>query len=430
MKDLKNFLDNKDKFRYKLDIQFFAENKKDGDVPDLKTLQESFNTSWTELKGLLDQQADEMRTFGETNDDTGKKIKSVEDKITQYEKEIKGVSDKFKEFETKMNRFDFGSANPEQLKSPGQLFVESDPYKKMIENKSQTSQPIHLKSLYTKALDSTRHGVLTSAQRVPDIISPPNEQLTMRDLLNVAKTGSNAIEFIEETGFTNNAAMQVEGALKAESDITFDIRTQSVKTLAHWIPATRQIIADAPQLQNYVDNRLLYGLELVEQQQILFGTGTGEDLQGIMTHTGIQTSGGLAGGDTMVDHIRRSITLSTLAGYPSTGIILHPTDWQDIELLKGGDGHYIWVSVVNGGEQRLWRVPVVVSTAMTEGTFLTGAFGLGAQLWDREEANIRVSESHADYFARNMIAILAEERLCQTIYRPESFVTGTFTPAV
>jgi HK97 family phage major capsid protein len=59
-----------------------------------------------------------------------------------------------------------------------------------------------------------------------------------------------------------------------------------------------------------------------------------------------------------------------------------------------------------------------------------GAFGLGAQLWDREQANIRVSEHHADYFARNMLAILAEERLAITTYRPESFVKGVFTAAV
>jgi HK97 family phage major capsid protein len=429
----------KKKHPLKLNIQFFAETgtKDKKDEHDLKNLQTEFNKSWTELKGLLDQQADEIRSFGQTNDDTSKQIKSVEGKIENYEKEVKGITDRFQDMETKMNRFSFQTATADQLKTPGELFIESDPYKHMIESKSKTSQAMNLKSFHRKAIDSdpASAGVLTSTTRYPEIISSPDTQLTIRDLLNVAPTGANAIEFIEETGFTNNAAMQVEGALKAESDITFDIRTQSVKTIAHWLPATRQIVSDAPMLQNYVDNRLLYGLRLVEERQVLFGTGTGEDLQGIMTHTGIQDMGDRTLDDTgatkadvptRLDWIRTTMTEAQVAGYPVTGLILHPRDWEDIELAKGGDGHYLWTNVNNGGETRLWRVPVIQSTEMTEGTFLAGAFGIGAQLWDREEANVRVSEHHSDYFARNMIAVLAEERLAQTIYRPESFITGTF----
>ena len=173
----------------------------------------------------------------------------------------------------------------------------------------------------------------------------------------------------------------------------------------------------------------MYGLALTEETQILYGDGVGDNIQGIMTNPNIQDAGGVGGDDSLIDHIRRSITRTMLAGYPATGIVLHPNNWQDIELLKGADGHYIWVSVVNGGESRLWRVPVVQSTGINENEYLVGAFGLGAQLWDRERANIRVSEHHADYFARNMLAILAEERLALTTYRPEAFVKGVFTPA-
>ena len=244
------------------------------------------------------------------------------------------------------------------------------------------------------------------------------------------RTSSNAIEYIVETGFTNAAAIAAEKSLKAQSNIAFDIESATVKTIAHWIPATRQIINDAPMLRNYIDGRLTYGLAYVEETQILYGDGTGDNILGIMTNPNIQDAGGVIGGDSRVDHLRRSLTKTLLAGYPATGIVLHPSDWEDIELLKGTDGHYIWVSVVSGGETRLWRVPVVQSTGMTEGEFLVGAFGLAGQLWDRESANVRVSEHHADYFARNMLAILAEERLALSIYRPEAFVSGVFTAAV
>jgi HK97 family phage major capsid protein len=411
----------------KLDIQFFAENKKDEAV-DLKTLQTEFNASWKSLKGLLDQQADEMRTHGETAQSTADSITAIEQKINQYEQELKGVTDKYKDFETKMQRPSFGGG--ERAKSAGDLLIESDSYKNMGSGEFKASQS--LKGFFTKDLDSTdpKGGILVSPQTIAGVLTPPQEDLRIRDLLNVQRTTSNAIEYIVETGFTNASAVAPEKSLKPQSDLTFDIESATVKTLAHWIPATRQIIQDAPMLRNYVDGRLTYGLALTEEAQILYGDGVGDNMAGIMTNPNVQNVGGVAAADTRIDHLRRAITRTLLAGYPATGIVLHPSDWEDIELQKGTDGHYIWVSVVNGGETRLWRVPVVQSTGMNEGEFLVGAFGLAGQLWDREQANVRISEHHADYFARNMLAILAEERLALTVYRPEAFVRGAFTAAV
>ena len=149
-----------------------------------------------------------------------------------------------------------------------------------------------------------------------------------------------------------------------------------------------------------------------------------------MVAAGTQDAGSIPAGVTRIDHIRHAITLSRLAGYPVSAIVLHPTDWETIELSKGTDGHYIFTSVNVGGQMQLFRTPVIESTSMTEGDFLTGALGYATQLLDREQANVRVSESHSDYFARNMMAILAEERLAMPIYRPEAIVKGDFTQLV
>jgi HK97 family phage major capsid protein len=404
----------------KMNLQHFAEGG-----TELKQLQDGFKKSWGELKTLLDQQADEIRNFGETNDQTAQSIKGIEEKVGNYEQELKGITDKYKEFETMLNRKNFNGSEPD-FTSVGQVFTKSDAYKNMIETGSKNSQNVQLKSFFTKELDSTdaRGGVLTTTQRYPQIVAPVDRDLRLRDLLNVQTTTSNAIEFIQETGYTNNAGTVAEKQVKPQSSIEFELKTSSVKTIAHWIPATLQIIQDATQLRNYVDTRLITGLKIAEENQLLYGSGTGEDLQGIMTHEGIQNVGAPAGDDTIIDHIRRAITRSIVAGYPVTGIVLHPVDFEQIELQKGGDGHYIWISVPNGGEPRLFRVPVVQSLGILEGEFLLGSFGLGAQVWDRMQANIRVSESHSDFFIRNMIAILCEERIAQTIYRPESFVRG------
>jgi HK97 family phage major capsid protein len=111
--------------------------------------------------------------------------------------------------------------------------------------------------------------------------------------------------------------------------------------------------------------------------------------------------------------------------------VLHPNDWEGIEIQKGsGDGQYmLFTSIAIGAQATVWRNPVVETPAIPEGTFLTGAFGTGAQLYDRQQGNIRVADQHADFFVRNAIVILAEERLALAVKRPEAFIKGAFSSA-
>jgi len=179
----------------------------------------------------------------------------------------------------------------------------------------------------------------------------------------------------------------------------------------------------------------MYGLRLQEDDQILNGDGLGENLTGILSTTGIQTYDWSDGVntpvvDTMADAIRRAATLSFLAYYEPTGVVLNPLDWEKIETTKDNNGQYlVAVSVALGGEPRVWRIPVVESPAIAEGTALVGAFGTGAQLYDREQASIRISEQHSDFFVRNAVVILAEQRLALAVKRPESFVMVNFDSA-
>jgi HK97 family phage major capsid protein len=264
----------------------------------------------------------------------------------------------------------------------------------------------------------------------------------VRDLFPVAQTNANLIDFFRVLGFgtdrldlSSSASMVPDrsaGAfgLKPQSNLTFESAQAPVRTIAHYELAHRNVLQDEPQLQSTINNELLYGLRLVEDNQILNGTGTGEDLLGILNTPGIQTFDTSDGesDDAKQDTIRRAATKAIQAYFDPTGVVLHPYDWEDIELDKGSDGHYrVAMNVTVGADSRLWRMPVVDSPAIAEGTALVGAFGLGAQLYDRMQANIRIAEQHADLFVRNAVAILAEERLALAVKRPESFVKTTFT---
>lgn len=230
------------------------------------------------------------------------------------------------------------------------------------------------------------------------------------------------------------AGFVAEGDTKPESQMFFEERTASVQVIAHWMKTTRQVLADMPGLRQNIDSDLIYGLLRKEDVALLYATGAGSQISGILTDPDIQAYLWSQGGtdDSKADAIRRSRTLVELADFEATGTVLHPTVWEDIELEKGSDGHYLWVSNMGGlnpqGEN-LWRMPLVLTRAIAADTWLTGAFAQAATIYDREQANIRFSDQNEDDFINNKVTILAEERLGLAVRRPEAFVQGTFDNA-
>lgn len=218
-----------------------------------------------------------------------------------------------------------------------------------------------------------------------------------------------------------------EGTKKPDGDITMTLRNSTIKTIAKGLPITRQIMEDAPRLRSYVDGRLMEGLMMNEDWHLLYGSGAGDELQGMMTHPNVQSYSWSAGevGDTKYDALRRAMTKARLAEYACTGVILHPNDVEDLELIKSTTQGYMMVLA----DGQVWRVPYVETTAIEEGDFLTGNFQLAVELFDREQASVRMSEHHGDFFMRNMVQLLIEERLGLAYYRPEAMVVGSFDAA-
>jgi len=122
---------------------------------------------------------------------------------------------------------------------------------------------------------------LVPGHRVPGIVTPAQRTFTVRDLIAPGKTGLASIEYVKETGYTNNARPVTEGETKPKSDLTFNMVTAPVRTIAHLFDASLQILQDAPTLASYIDARAEYGLKLKEEDQLLFGDGTGQNLHGI-----------------------------------------------------------------------------------------------------------------------------------------------------
>lgn len=392
---------------------------------ELAEVKSAIETVADELKSALVKQQEELKEFGKSSQATNDAITKAE---ARYDAEMKALGDRVAAMEVKANRPD--SVAGAVRKSLGQLYVESDAYAEVKQNGRGNSVPVEVKAISD---DPASAEALTTQYRNPTIHKNPDRPTFIRDLVNTIPVVDSAVEVMRELVFTNNAAMQAgQLATKAESDITFSQETYKVETVAHWVAASRQILSDVNRLRSYIDGRLMYGLDLEFDKQLLFGDGAGNNFTGLMVDPAVSDVGASPAGDGAVwlEHIRKAITQCQLFEYYNiNGVVLNPQDWEAIELAKGSDGHYIWVSVPQGGESRLWRVPVVISNAMTQGDFILGDWTMGATLYDREQKSVRVSESHAEFFVKNGVAILGEERAAFAIELPKAFCKGSFTDA-
>lgn len=265
---------------------------------------------------------------------------------------------------------------------------------------------------------------LVPGHRVPGIIPLAQRRFTIRDLVAPGQTSSNSVEYVKETGFTNNARPVTEGTTKPKSDITFNMYTAPVRTLAHIFKASRQILDDAPALASYINAKGTYGLKYVEETQLLNGNNTGQNLNGIVPQATAFAPEFNPSDETAIDRLRLALLQVFLAEYPASGFVLHPTDWARIELTKDGDKRYIVGNALSPIGPSLWGLPVVETQAMAAGEFLTGAFNLAAQIYDRMGVEVLLSTENSDDFEKNMATIRVEERLAFVVDRPEAFVTG------
>lgn len=403
---------------------------------EMEVIKEHLETVKNEIKSAVEKRDAEVKQFGEVTEATRKALTAATERLDSIKGDMDRIDARVIEMEKAAQR---QFAGERAAKSYGQQFVESDVFKNASANGTDS---FRVEKTITSLAGSA--GSLIRPDRRPDVVITPDRPTFVRDLLPSIPTASNAVEVMRQNVFTNNAAPQgvnestaYEFVAKPQSNITYELVTVPIRTMAHWVPASRQVLSDAPMLQRLIDSRLMYGLNLLSDAQLLYGDGTGQNLTGLMVDAGVSDIGGLALGTAtadvpgaMLDHIRAAITECQVNEfYNINGVVLNPRDWGVLETAKGSDGHYIWVTVPNGGEPRLWRVPVVVTNAIAEGEFILGDWTLGATVYDREQMDIRVSESHSDYFVKNGVAILAEERYGFGIELPKAYTKGSFVVA-
>jgi HK97 family phage major capsid protein len=343
-----------------------------------------------------------------------------------------------------------------RVKSLGLTVVDSPEFKSLlagfpegrVPSKSRVqSSPISVKSLFTGA-SSTSAGAFVINERTDIVEMLGRKPLTIRSLVSNRRTTSDTVEFVAETSHTNNAAVVAEatssagqtatagnggavtfanvsgGGYKPEGAWAFEVKTAVVKTIAEWVPVTKRALADVAQLEGLINQELQNDIVEAEEDQILNGDGQGENFTGITATSGIQTQ---AWATDLFTTIRKGVTKARTVGRVNpTALVLNPSDAERIDLAQDGNDRYYYGGPQALGQRTIWGVPVVESESQATGTGLLGDFSK-AVVWDREQTTVTMTDSHADFFIRNLVAVLAEERLAFGVTRPTAFVSLDLT---
>jgi HK97 family phage major capsid protein len=263
-----------------------------------------------------------------------------------------------------------------------------------------------------------------------DIVALPRQRMTVRQLLSPGRTESALIQYVRQTDRSLEAAPVAPGATKPESDLVFEMAEAPVRTIAHWIPVTRQAMDDVAQLGSLIDSELRYGLQLEEEHQFLGGDGTGQNILGLIPQATPYSAPFAVEDQQMLDVLLLAIAQAEASLIPADGVIVNSLDWRKMQALKDSQGRYIGSGPFGLASSLAWQLPVVATPSLEPGEFLVGGFRAAAQIFDRMDIEVLVSSEDRDNFIKNMLTVRAEERVALAVKRPQALVYGTYPSGV
>lgn len=363
--------------------------------------------------------------------------------VLEYDQHYNQPADQTKRGPSLDTATDPGNGGGNARKSLGQKFIESAEYKNrtptgvMKDHPVKFNDPEDIKALIYSGTGSAS---MLLPQVYPNIYRGFEAPLVMRDVLLSMSTDSESVTVLQENVFTNAAVEVAEATLvsegaKPESAITFTEATFPVRTIAHWIPITRQMLEDLSMMRSYVDDRLLIGLRRREDNQFLNGNGTPPNLTGILATSGINTLDGAyftgapvqdaASDNENINRVRRAKRVIQVTGKATaTFAVVNPTDLENIDTITDANRQYLLAGPLAAGPRTLWGLRIVESENIAAGTVLVGD-GTMAAVVDRNQASIYTTDSHSDFFIRNLFVILAEERVALPVFRVLAFAKVT-----
>lgn len=290
------------------------------------------------------------------------------------------------------------------------------------------SASFEVKADMTVAADFT--GEVIPADRVAGYKFDPTRITHVRQLIPQGSTSSDVVRFVKESGYSNGAAAAAEGATLAQSDFDMTATDANVRKIGTYFRISEEMLADTPQLTSYLAARAPEKLLEVEDNQILNGSGVAPNLSGIITDAADFAAGGFANAIESAnefDVLTVALNQLALSNYAADYIMINPTDFHKILLLKDSNNNYLKDQWYQGLEPRINGVPVVLSTAVTSDKYVLGNFGVGTQLWVRDNVGVEFFREDGTNVRDGFVTVRVSERIALTNYLPNAFVNGDFS---
>jgi len=331
------------------------------------------------------------------------------------------------------NKKQFNSQKKVTFKSALQEALDNGAVEGIAKGNSRSAS-FELKADMTIGADFT--GEVIPADRVPGYKFDPTRPVHVRQLLATGSTQSDVVRYVKESGYSNGAAATAEGTTLGQSDFDMTAADANVRKIGTYFRISEEMLADTPQLTSYLSARAPEKLLEVEDTQILSGDGTGANLSGIITDAAdfdVSSSGAFyqsVESANEFDVIVAALNQLALLNYNADCIMLNPTDFNKILLLKDSTNKYLKDQVYNGLQPSFSGVKVIQNTAIAAGTFLIGNFGVGTQLWVRQGVNVEFFREDGTNVRDGFVTVRVSERVALTNYLPNAFVNGTFSTAI
>lgn len=348
--------------------------------------------------------------------------------------EIKNLETKFTEIHSRIDAQEIAAkktASGATVKSFKQGLIEGiskGALEGMISGKSRSA------SFEIKAGDMTVAnnftGEVIPAQYVAGIKYDPTRAVHVRQLLPQGSTQSEVVRFVRETAYDNGAAPVAQGALYSESDFDLTAEDANVRKIGTYFRISEEMLADTAQLTSYLAARAPEKLLTVEDTQLLYGNGSGQNLEGVSYSATAFSAGSFADSITAAnqfDVLTVAINQLALVNYTPDYIMVNPTDFTKILLLKSTTNEYLKDQVYQGLQPSFLGIPVVVNTAITAGSYLVGNFAMGTQMWVRENLSLEFFREDGINVREGFVTVRLTERIALTNYAPLAFVSGVFS---
>ena len=377
----------------------------------------------------------------------GKKIDAVSNdskaSVEAVKAEMKTLGEKQLELSRELASLQQKSAQQGEVinadKSVGAQYVNSNAYKALKGNVSKVERAREIIS--TKAATPTTSTVTAGITRntiaMPTQLAGIYEEnaempLVIEGLIPHIPVTSSSVQYLKNSAFTNGAKVVAEGTAKPESTFQFKLATANVETIAHYTKITEQLAQDAPAVQAFINAKMIYGLQLKIDEQLVNGTGAeASQLTGLLATTNsTDYSADLealkSSIKTMADFALGIKTKLETIGYAPKYLVLNPIDWAALALMKDTNGLYILGGPAAVAGKTLWGMSVVTTPSMPQSKYLMTDFALGATIFDRQEVAVEIDREQDD-FTKNLFTIRVERRLGLAVENPKAIGGGAWT---